>query len=113
MRSEAQKKAQKKWRLENKEKVIAYRKSEKGKEAQKRALKKYLQTAKGRTATRKGIKRYQSTEHGKVAVKISQKKYKKSSKENEKNVRPQRINKRTEKWTIQKPYLLKTCLFCL
>ena len=80
MRSEAQKKAQKKWRLENKEKVIAYRKSEKGKKAQKRALKKYLQTAKGRTATRKGIKRYQSTEHGKVAVKISQKKYKKSSK---------------------------------
>ena len=41
MRSEAQKKAQKKWRLENKEKVIAYRKSEKGKAKQSKSLRAY------------------------------------------------------------------------
>ena len=66
MRSEAHKRAQKK-----------YRQSEKG----KIGMKKYQQSEKGRAAIRKGIKRYQSTKHGKVAVKIAQKKWRLENKE--------------------------------
>ena len=80
-RSEALKKAQKKYSKSSKGKkniqksIKKYRKSERGKISFKLSQKKYDQSEKGKIRKKKAQQKYQQTEEGKATVYKSQKKY--------------------------------------
>lgn len=74
MRSEALKRAQKKYRKSKKGKLAVKKatnkffKTEKGKKSLKKSQKKYSQSSKGKLRAKKGQKRYQQTEKGKKII---------------------------------------------